>query len=77
VLLAVFVWNDFVNPQVLLGGAGAATVTTGIYRAVGIYSSDFGQVFAFIQLAGAPMLVLFFLAQRYIVGGLSGGAVKG
>lgn len=77
VLLAVFVWNDFVNPQVLLGGAGSATVTTGIYRAVGIYSSDFGQVFAFIQLAGAPMLVLFFLAQRYIVGGLSGGAVKG
>jgi raffinose/stachyose/melibiose transport system permease protein len=77
VLLAVFVWNDFVNPLVLLGGAGAYTVTTGIYRAVGVYSSDFGQVFAFIQLAGAPMLALFFLAQRYIVGGLSGGAVKG
>lgn len=77
VLLAVFVWNDFVNPLVLLGGAGAYTVTTGIYRAVGVFSSDFGQVFAFIQLAGAPMLALFFLAQRYIVGGLSGGAVKG
>jgi raffinose/stachyose/melibiose transport system permease protein len=77
VLLTVFVWNDFVNPLVLLGGAGAYTVTTGIYRAVGVYSSDFGQVFAFIQLAGAPMLALFFLAQRYIVGGLSGGAVKG
>jgi raffinose/stachyose/melibiose transport system permease protein len=77
VLLVVFVWNDFINPLVLLGGAGAYTVTTGIYRAVGIYSSDFGQVFAFIQLAGAPMLILFFAAQRYIVGGLSGGAVKG
>lgn len=77
VLLAVFVWNDFINPLVLLGGAGAYTVTTGIYRAVGIFSSDYGQVFAFIQLAGAPMLALFFLAQRYIVGGLSGGAVKG
>lgn len=77
VLLTVFVWNDFINPLVLLGGAGAYTVTTGVYRAVGVYSSDFGQVFAFIQLAGAPMLALFFLAQRYIVGGLSGGAVKG
>jgi raffinose/stachyose/melibiose transport system permease protein len=77
VLLTVFVWNDFINPLVLLGGAGAYTVTTGIYRAVGIYSSDFGQVFAFIQLAAVPMLVLFFAAQRYIVGGLSGGAVKG
>lgn len=77
VLLIVFVWNDFINPQIILGGAGAYTVTTGIYRAVGIYSSDFGQVFAFIQLAAAPMLVLFVLAQRYIVGGLTGGGVKG
>jgi raffinose/stachyose/melibiose transport system permease protein len=77
VLLTVFVWNDFINPLVLLGGAGAYTVTTGIYRAVGIYSSDYGQVFAFIQLAAVPMLVLFFATQRYIVGGLSGGAVKG
>lgn len=76
VLLTVFVWNDFINPQIILGGAGAYTVTTGIYRAVGIYSADFGQVFAFIQLAGAPMLALFFFAQRYIVGGLTGGAVK-
>lgn len=75
-LLTVFVWNDFINPQIILGGAGAYTVTTGIYRAVGVYSADFGQVFAFIQLAGAPMLALFFFAQRWIVGGLTGGAVK-
>ncbi len=77
VLLIVFVWNDFINPQIILGGAGAYTVTTGIYRAVGIYSSDFGQVFAFIQLAAAPMLLLFLGAQRYVVGGLTGGGVKG
>lgn len=77
VLLVVFVWNDFINPQIILGGAGAYTVTTGIYRAVGIFSSDFGQVFAFIQLAAAPMLLLFIVAQRYIVGGLTGGGVKG
>lgn len=77
VLLVVFVWNDFINPQIILGGAGAYTVTTGIYRAVGIFSSDFGQVFAYIQLAAAPMLVLFLAAQRYVVGGLTGGSVKG
>jgi raffinose/stachyose/melibiose transport system permease protein len=76
VLVILFVWNDFINPQTILGGSGY-TVTTGIYRAVGIYSSDFGQVFAFIQLAAAPMLVLFFFAQRYIVGGLTGGSVTG
>jgi raffinose/stachyose/melibiose transport system permease protein len=77
VLLTVFTWNDFINPQIILGGSGAYTVTTGVYRAVGLYSSDFGEVFAFINLSAGPMLLLFLLAQKYIVGGLASGSTKG
>lgn len=77
VLVLIFVWNDFVNPQLVLGTTGGTTITTGIYRAIGVYQQDWGAIYANIVLASAPMIVVYFAMQRYIVGGLTGGAVKG
>ncbi len=77
VMLIIFVWNDFVNPQILLGANQGYTVTTGIFRAIGRYQTNWGEIFAFILLASLPMLVLYLTMQRYIVGGLTKGAVKG
>jgi raffinose/stachyose/melibiose transport system permease protein len=77
VLLIIFVWNDFVNPQILLGANQGYTVTTGIFRAIGRYQTNWGEIFAFILLASAPMLVLYLTMQRFIVGGLTKGAIKG
>jgi len=76
VLLSVFTWNDFVTPQLILGSSDNYTVTTGIYRAIGTYQTDYGLIFAYVCLASAPMALLYLVAQRYIVGGLTGGAVK-
>lgn len=77
VILAVFVWNDFLNPLIILGPLGPPTVTTGMYRAVGVYATDWSSVFTFAVLASVPMLVLFFGFQRYIISGLTAGALKG
>ena len=77
VLLAVFVWNDFLSPSIILGPTGAYTITTGVYRAVGLYSTDWGLIFTFVCLASAPMILLFLAFQRFIVSGLTGGALKG
>ena len=43
----------------------------------GSYSSDFGLIAAGGVLATAPPVILALLFQRYIVGGLTSGAVKG
>jgi raffinose/stachyose/melibiose transport system permease protein len=78
VLNSVGVWNDFVNPQIILGPAsGLYTVTTGVYAAVGQYSTNFNVVFPTLLLAIAPVLVFFIIMQRQIVGGLVAGATKG
>lgn len=77
VLVLIFVWNDFVNPLVVLGTTGGATITTGIYRSIGVYQQDWGAIYANIVLASAPMIAVYFAMQRFIVGGLTGGAVKG
>jgi raffinose/stachyose/melibiose transport system permease protein len=79
VILNTFsVWNDFVNPQIILGpGSGLYTVTTGIYAAVGQYSTDFTVVFPTLLLAVAPMLIVFVVLQRHVISGLTAGATKG
>jgi raffinose/stachyose/melibiose transport system permease protein len=79
VILNTFsVWNDFVNPQIILGpGSGLYTVTTGVYAAVSQYSTDYTVVFPTLLLAVAPLLVVFVLLQRHVISGLTAGATKG
>jgi len=79
VILNTFsVWNDFVNPQIILGpGSGLYTVTTGVYAAVSQYSTDYTVVFPTLLLAVAPLLVIFVLLQRHVISGLTAGATKG
>lgn len=77
VLLTIFIWNDFVNPLILLGSGRGETVTTGIYRSIGTYSTDYSSVFANILLVSAPMIVLYLLMQRRVIGAFAAGAVKG
>jgi raffinose/stachyose/melibiose transport system permease protein len=79
VILNTFsVWNDFVNPQIILGpGSGLYTVTTGVYAAVSQYSTDYTVVFPTLLLAVAPLLVVFVLLQKHVISGLTAGATKG
>jgi raffinose/stachyose/melibiose transport system permease protein len=77
IFLGVWIWNDFIDPLIILGPGRGTTVTTGVYRAVGQYQSDFGAVFALMLLATLPVLVFYLSLQRHFVKGLTGGAVKG
>lgn len=78
ILNSLSVWNDFASPQMILGpGSGVYTVTTGVYAAVGQYSTDYTKVFPTLLLAVIPILVIFVVMQRHIMSGLAAGAVKG
>lgn len=78
VLNSIGVWNDFVSPQIILGpSSGIYTVTTGVYAAVGEFSTDYTTVFPTLLLAIAPAVVFFIVMQRHIIGGLVAGATKG
>lgn len=77
IFLFLFVWNDFLNPLIILGSTKGYTVTTGIYLAVGQYSVNWDEIFALVLLASVPVLCMFLFMQRYFVSGLSDGAVKG
>jgi raffinose/stachyose/melibiose transport system permease protein len=77
VVTALWTWNDFLSPLIILGAAHGVTITTGIYLAIGQYSVNYGQEFGVMLLASLPVLALFLFLQRHFVSGLTGGASKG
>ena len=77
IFLCLWIWNDFINPVILLGSAGSYTVTTGIFQAVGQYSTNWDDVFALVVLASAPILLLYLFMQRHFISGLTEGSIKG
>jgi len=77
IFLAVWVWNDFVNPLILLGPRTGTTIMTGLYRTLGQYQVEYGPIFAFMFIATLPLLILFLLLQDRFINGLTSGATKG
>ncbi len=76
VLAFVASWNAYLLPLLLLGNPATATLPVGVQYFSTAYSQDTAGVLAFTSVAMIPALLFFTLAQRRIVGGLT-GAVKG
>ena len=72
----IFAWNNFVFALVL-ASADKQPVTVGALAFVTASGIQYGQIAAGIVLSVTPTLLLALYAQRYLVEGLSLGAVKG
>jgi raffinose/stachyose/melibiose transport system permease protein len=70
-------WNAYLLPLVLLNTDALYPWPLGIMAYQGEYSSDWNLILAFITLTILPTIVIFLLAQKHIVAGLTAGAVKG
>lgn len=77
IFLGMWIWNDFLNPMYILGFRGGKTITTGIYNAIGAYTSMWNLVFANVMLASLPIIILYLSMQKMFMQGLTSGAVKG
>ena len=69
-------WNDFFFPLVLLRSESKATVQLGLTAFFGEYSTDWGALFAGLVMATVPLVLLFLLATKQIVAGLTAGMSK-
>lgn len=72
----IFCWNNFVF-ALILASADKQPVTVGALAFVTASGIQYGQIAAAIVLSVMPTLLLALYAQRYLVEGLSLGAVKG
>ncbi len=75
-LAFIFCWNNFIFALVL-ASADKQPVTVGALAFVTASGIQYGQIAAAVVLSIAPTLALALYAQRYLVEGLSLGAVKG
>jgi raffinose/stachyose/melibiose transport system permease protein len=70
-------WNSYLLPLVMLNTDALYPWPLGIMVYQGEYSAEWNLILAFITLTILPTILLFLLAQRHIVAGLTAGAVKG
>jgi raffinose/stachyose/melibiose transport system permease protein len=69
-------WNGYLLPLVVLNSESRYPWTLGLMAYQGQYSTSWQLVLAFITLTILPAILMFLMAQRYIVAGLTAGAVK-
>ncbi|MCX5580600.1 carbohydrate ABC transporter permease [Kaistia terrae] len=70
-------WSELLFALMLISGVDASTFPVGLLSFVSKFSVDFGQMMAAGVLALIPACIFFLLIQRYLVQGLTAGAVKG
>ena len=77
IINAMAYWNDYLLPSLVLTKKDLYTIPIATQAFYGTYSTDIGLVMAALLLAMLPILILYVFLQRYIVEGVTSGAVKG
>jgi raffinose/stachyose/melibiose transport system permease protein len=70
-------WNDFLMANTYLSTEGKRTLPFSIIRFAGQYSSDYAVQFAVMMLVAVPPLIFYFVFSKWMLAGVTAGAVKG
>ncbi len=76
IINALWVWNDFLLPQVVLLETAQKTLPLKTFVFYGKYTSDYGLAMAGLLLSIIPIVIFYFAMQRKIISGISAGALK-
>lgn len=73
----MWIWNDFIAPNIFLSTRSRGTVVLEIFRAKGQFSVDWPRFMAMSVVSILPILIFYLFMQKHIIKGLTAGAVKG
>lgn len=77
VLAFIWSWNNFLWPLIIVRDANMQTLPLGLSRFLSLHETTTGALYAFCIMVLLPGLVVFLLAQREFMRGLTAGATKG
>ncbi|NEG55586.1 carbohydrate ABC transporter permease [Bifidobacterium platyrrhinorum] len=77
IMLILYIWNDVFYALFILSG-NMDTLPLNLYNvaSAGLYLNNWHLIFAYIILMSLPLLIIFAIAQKKIISGITGGAVK-
>ena len=78
ILQAMWIWNDYLLPSLVLDARKYKTVPMAVQYLKGGYGSvDMGAMMGTLVLAIVPIIIFYLFCQKYIIEGVVAGAVKG
>lgn len=78
ILEAMWIWNDFLLPYLVLDIKQYKTISIVVQYMKGSYGRvDMGAIMACLIMAIIPVIIFYLSAQKYIIKGVAAGAVKG
>lgn len=77
VFILVGSWNNYIFPLIMLNDQSVYPWPLGLMEFRGQYGAEWNRILAYITVTILPAVAFFLYAQKYIVAGLTGGAVKG
>lgn len=69
-------WNEFLFAVVLIESWEKRVITMAIYSLLAEFVTEWNMMMAFSVLASAPLVIAFIFLQRYVVAGMTAGAIK-
>ncbi len=76
ILNAMWIWNDFLLPSLMINKAGWQTLPLKTYLFFGQYAKRWDLATAGLIMVILPIIVFFLFCQKYIVKGITNGAIK-
>ncbi|HEY0828155.1 MAG TPA: carbohydrate ABC transporter permease [Bacilli bacterium] len=77
ILTFMTTWNDFIGPLIWLPKSSQQTLPMTIYHFNSMYGTQWELLFADLILCALPIFIFFVFAQKYLIEGMTAGAVKG
>ncbi len=77
ILHAIGIWNELVLATIYLTSDDYFPVTRGLIAFTGIYGNNWPLLSAAVLMLAAPMVLLYLVLQRYIIGGFTAGSLRG
>ena len=77
VLNFMWVWNELQIPMYLLNSAAKWTLPLSVYNFYGQFSRSWNLVCADVVLVSLPVVIVYIFAQKWVIAGMTAGAVKG
>jgi raffinose/stachyose/melibiose transport system permease protein len=76
-IVAIRVWNDIIGPVIFLPSRDVKPISAGLLQFFAENTAEWTLIAAAIAITASPLLLLYIFTQRYIIAGMTSGALKG